>query len=258
MKLDNELLLRGSDLSFSRGGQLLLDKVEIAIHRDEIITVIGPNGAGKTTLVRILLGLLSPSLGKVIAEPGLRIGYVPQRMQVDPVLPLSVERFLRTGGHFTHQEMMQALQEVGAERVLDCPVHQVSGGELQRILLARAILRKPDLLILDEPTQGVDLGGQAELYRLISHLRDRYHCGVLMVSHDLHLVMEASDSVMCLNQHVCCSGRPEAISQHPEYLKLIGDSVGPGLAVYSHEHDHCHDIHGNIHSLDSSEEETHG
>ena len=140
MKLDNELLLRGSDLSFSRGGQLLLDKVEIAIHRDEIITVIGPNGAGKTTLVRILLGLLTPSLGKVIAEPGLRIGYVPQRMQVDPVLPLSVERFLRTGGHFTHQEMMQALQEVGAERVLDCPVHQVSGGELQRILLARALL----------------------------------------------------------------------------------------------------------------------
>lgn len=254
----NELLLRGSDISYSRGGQLLLDKVEIGIHRDEIITVIGPNGAGKTTLVRMLLGLLKPSQGRVVAEPGLKIGYVPQRLQMDPVLPMSVERFLKTAGRFSQLEMIRALQEVGADRVLDCPIHQVSGGELQRIMLARAILRKPDLLILDEPTQGVDLGGQAELYQLISQLRDRYHCGVLMVSHDLHLVMAASDSVLCLNQHVCCSGRPEAISQHPEYLKLIGDSVGPGLAVYSHEHDHSHDIHGNIHTLDESKEEGHG
>ncbi len=254
----NELLLSGSDLSFSRGGQLLLDKVEIAIHRDEIITVIGPNGAGKTTLVRILLGLLKPSQGSVISELGLKIGYVPQRLQMDPVLPMSVERFLKTAGRFSAQAMREALLEVGADRVLDCPISEVSGGEFQRIMLARAILRKPDLLILDEPTQGVDLGGQAELYQLISRLRDRYHCGVLMVSHDLHLVMAASDSVLCLNQHVCCSGRPEAISQHPEYLRLIGDTVGPGLAVYSHEHDHSHDIHGNIHNLDESKEEEHG
>jgi zinc transport system ATP-binding protein len=253
----SEVLISGHGLCYEVSGRRLLDNVDLTIRRQEVITVIGPNGAGKTTLIRVLLGLLQPSSGVVERMDHMSIGYVPQRLQVNPLLPMTVARFMRTACRASAEEIQVVLNDVGLGEIADRSLQKLSGGEWQRTLLARALLRKPDLLVLDEPLQGVDVAGQAELYRLITDLRDRYNCGVLMVSHDLHLVMEASDSVLCLNQHVCCSGRPEAITQHPEYLRLIGDTDAAGLAVYSHHHDHVHDAHGDVHEL-HEEERGHG
>ncbi|RMG49923.1 MAG: metal ABC transporter ATP-binding protein [Gammaproteobacteria bacterium] len=247
-----ELLIEARGLGLVVEGQSILEDVDLALHRGEIITVIGPNGAGKSTLVRLLLGLERPTAGQVWRRPGLRIGYVPQRLQVSPVLPLAVERFLRLGNAVSARQVSETLKEVGAGSLASRALYRLSGGELQRVLLARALLRQPDLLVLDEPAQGVDVAGQASLYRLIAALRDRHGYGVLMVSHDLHLVMAASDSVLCLNHHVCCHGQPEAISRHPEYLRLIGDSqaAADGLAFYRHAHDHCHTLAGTVEEAD--------
>ena len=233
-------------LRVEAGGRVILHEVDLAIEPGQIITVIGPNGAGKTTLIRVLLGLMRPSAGRVSVRRGLRIGYMPQRLQVDEVLPLTVRRFLGLAGRFGRARIAAALGEVGAAALIDQPVQKVSGGELQRVLLARAILREPELLVLDEPAQGVDVAGQGELYQLIARIRKRHGCAVLMVSHDLHLVMEAADSVICLNQHVCCTGHPEAVSRHPEYIKLFGEIETRGLAFYAHDHDHSHGLHGEV------------
>ena len=171
---------------------------------------------------------------------------MPQRLAVDETLPLTVERFLRLGGKASPAARAAALDEVGAGRLADSPIQRVSGGEMQRVLLARALLREPDLLVLDEPVQGVDVAGQVELFGLITHIRNRRGCGVLMVSHDLHLVMAATDTVVCLNHHVCCTGRPEAVTRHPAYLELFGPLAAEGLAVYTHRHDHHHGLDGAV------------
>ncbi|HDP88656.1 MAG TPA: zinc ABC transporter ATP-binding protein ZnuC [Thioalkalivibrio sp.] len=243
-----------SQLRVTLGGRVILHDVDLHIAPGEIVTVIGPNGAGKTTLLQVLLGLRAATSGRVFVRPGLRIGYMPQRIQIDEILPLTVRRFLSLAGRFSRARITAALEEVGAAALVDQPVQGISGGEMQRVLLARAMLREPDLLVLDEPAQGVDVTGQAELYRLIARLRDRHGCAVLMVSHDLHLVMEAADSVVCLNQHVCCTGHPEAVSQHPEYLRLFGTDEARGLAVYSHDHDHHHNLHGEVVPLEPGQE----
>jgi len=241
----SEALVRVDNLSVSFAGRTTLHQVSLTLEPGQIVTLIGPNGAGKTTLVRSVLGLLEPQQGRVWRRPKLRIGYMPQKLQVDPTLPLSVLRFLRLVPGVGRAEAIAALAQVGAQQVLDTPLQQVSGGELQRVLLARALLREPQLLVLDEPVQGVDVAGQAELYRLISQLRDRLGCGVLMVSHDLHLVMSATDQVICLNQHVCCSGHPEQVSGDPAFLELFGQDAR-SLAIYHHHHDHAHDLHGAV------------
>ncbi|MDD3518095.1 MAG: zinc ABC transporter ATP-binding protein ZnuC [Chromatiales bacterium] len=233
-------LIEAHDVSLSFGGREVLQHVDLSLRSGDIITLIGPNGAGKTSLLRILLGLQVPTSGSVARRPGLRIGYMPQRVAIDPVLPLTVRRFLGLGGRYGRAQLIAALEESGVPHLLDQPVQSVSGGEMQRVLLARALLREPDLLVLDEPAQGVDVTGQGEVFRLIAQLRDRHGCGVLMVSHELHLVMAAADSVLCLNRHVCCTGRPEAVSRHPEYLRLFGPMDTRGLAVYTHHHDHHH------------------
>lgn len=240
-----ENLIRASDVSLSIGGRMVLDKVDVDVNRGDIVTLIGPNGSGKTTFVRLLLGLLKPDSGRFQRKKNLHVGYMPQKLHIDPVLPISVRRFITLAGSISNQELDHIVTRVGITGLLDKPVQMVSGGEFQRVLLARALLRKPDLLVLDEPAQGVDINGQQELYKLIASIRDEYHCGVLMVSHDLHLVMEATDQVLCLNTHICCTGRPEAVSKHPEYLKLFGGPLD-GLAVYTHHHDHTHDIHGAV------------
>ncbi|MGK4343103.1 zinc ABC transporter ATP-binding protein ZnuC [Ectopseudomonas oleovorans] len=241
----SDALIRLDGVAVSFNGQPVLDNVQLSVQPGEIVTLIGPNGAGKTTLVRVVLGLLQPDSGNVRRAPRLRIGYMPQKLHVDATLPLSVLRFLRLVPGVDRQRALAALAEVGAEQVIDSPLQSISGGEMQRVLLARALLREPQLLVLDEPVQGVDVAGQAELYRLISRLRERHGCGVLMVSHDLHLVMSATDQVVCLNRHVCCSGHPEQVSGDPAFIELFGQDA-KSLAVYHHHHDHDHDLHGGV------------
>ncbi len=241
----NAPLLRLQGVTVEFAGQAVLQDVQLQVDAGEIVTLIGPNGAGKTTLVRSVLGLLRPTRGEVWRKPRLRIGYMPQKLAVDPTLPLSVLRFLRLVPGVDRRSATQALAEVGAEQVIDNPLQSISGGELQRVLLARALLREPELLVLDEPVQGVDVSGQSELYRLITTLRDRHGCGVLMVSHDLHLVMSTTDRVICLNRHVCCSGHPEQVSGDPAFVELFGQDAR-SLAVYHHHHDHRHDLHGAV------------
>lgn len=239
-------LVRVSGLDLRLGRVPVLSAVDMEVHEGEIVTLIGPNGAGKSTLVRVILGLLAPTRGKVWTRPGLRVGYVPQRMAIDPVLPLTVRRLLTLARPDSAPAPGAVLDEVAAGELIDRSVHDLSGGEFQRVLLARALLREPELLVLDEPVQGVDFGGQLALYTLIGRLRRRRGMGVLLVSHDLHLVMAATDRVICLNQHVCCSGAPEAVSRLPEYAALFGPGAAEGLAVYSHVHDHEHDLAGHV------------
>lgn len=241
----DRLLLSARGLCVQADGRTLLDHIDLDLHEGEIVTVIGPNGAGKTTLLKALLGFVTPSAGSVARSERLQIGYMPQKLALNPLLPMTVERFLRQTGADSGA-ILRALQDTGVANLARQSLHRVSGGELQRVLLARALLRQPQLLVLDEPAQGVDVCGQADLYRLIASLRDRHHCGVLLVSHDLHLVMAATDTVICLNQHICCQGRPEHVSQHPEYLQLFGRQLAEDIAVYTHHHDHDHDLHGNV------------
>lgn len=244
--IDKLSLIEGNGLTVQFGRNIVLDRVNIIVTENQVVTLIGPNGAGKTTLIRVLLGLETVSSGMVCRRPGLRVGYVPQRLYVDPTLPLTVRRFLSLvrGGR---EKVHQVLAEVAASHLVDAPLQRISGGEMQRVLLARALLGKPDLLVLDEPAQGIDVRGRSDLYALISQLSDQYGCGVLMVSHDLHLVMAATDHVICLNRHVCCAGTPSLVSQHPEYMALFGETdIVQTLAVYRHRHDHRHDLNGEV------------
>jgi len=233
------LQLAGVTLAFD--GKCALKDVSLRVYGGEIVTLIGPNGAGKSTLLRVVLGLLKPRQGRVQRKARLRIGYMPQKLHLDSSLPLSVLDFLRLLPGISREKAQNALEQVGAASLITDPLHALSGGELQRVLLARALLRKPELLVLDEPVQGVDSNGQSELYRLIAHLRDRYRCGVLMVSHDLHLVMQRTDWVVCLNRHVCCCGHPEQIVQERAYTELFGSP-----AFYPHHHNHRHALRGQV------------
>jgi zinc transport system ATP-binding protein len=244
MPFDTSALISARGLSVTRNGRELIADVNLDITKREIVTLIGPNGAGKTTLVRVLLGLETPDRGEVHRRPGLRIGYVPQRFDVDAVIPMTVERFLMLGATVPPQRVADILAEVNAGHTRDRQLSQLSGGELQRVVLARALLRDPELLVLDEPVQGVDYAGEAELYTLIARLRDERGFGVLLVSHDLLIVMARSDRVICLNRHVCCSGVPETVAQHPAYARLFGADASRAFAVYRHHHDHRHDIDG--------------
>jgi len=239
-QLRNQALIQAEDVALIISGRTILEKVSLSIKEGEILTVIGPNGAGKTSLLRVLLGLSRPSGGKVTRRSGLRIGYMPQKLAINDTLPLSVERFLLLANS-DRQVVEAAAAETGISALLKQPLSGVSGGEFQRILLARALLRDPQLLVLDEPVQGVDVTGQAELYHLINDIRRRHNCAVLMISHDLHLVMASTDTVVCLNQHVCCAGHPEAVSTDPAFRQLFGSKVTEEIAVYSHHHDHVHD-----------------
>jgi len=239
MTISPETLIQATDIHLVLGENTLLEAVSFSICSGEILTVIGPNGAGKTTLLRVALKLLRPTSGTLYQRPQLTIGYMPQRLQLDPTFPLSVKRFLSFARKGCDTATLRnALKQTGAEHVADAAMQHLSGGELQRVLLCRALLRQPDLLVLDEPVQGVDVHGQVELYQLIGKIRDERGCGVLMISHDLHLVMAATDRVLCLNRHVCCSGTPAVVSSDPEYLRMYGH-----LAIYQHDRAHHHD-HG--------------
>jgi zinc transport system ATP-binding protein len=235
----SEPLVSVEHIFLRRSGRNVLDDASLSVAANEVVTLIGPNGAGKSTLIRVILGLVKPDSGVVQKWDKLRIGYMPQRITIDPSLPLTVERFLSILGS-DRARLQHCLDLTGTGRLCKQPVQSLSGGELQRVLLARALYRDPQLLVLDEPVQGVDVSGQAALYRLIQRIKAETGCGVLMVSHDLHLVMAATDRVVCLNQHVCCEGSPDSVSNNPAFLQLFGEQ-SPDMAIYTHQHDHSHD-----------------
>ena len=237
-------LIRVDHLHFTNtSNRKILNDINFTISPEEITTVIGPNGAGKSTLIKLIAGLLTPTDGKIDKKTNLSIGYVPQKISLNNNMPLKVSRFLSLAG-IDRTTRSAVLKRLNIEHLKSAQMQALSGGEFQRVLLARAISRKPELLILDEPLQGIDVNGQIELYQLIAEMRTDLGCAVVMVSHDLHLVMAQTDSVICLNHHICCHGKPESVSQHPEYIKLFGQHAAQNIAVYTHHHDHHHDIHG--------------
>jgi zinc transport system ATP-binding protein len=244
------LLVSVKAITYRVAKQVVLDNVSLEIARGEVVTLIGPNGSGKTTLAKILLGLQRPDQGEVFKQASLVIGYMPQIIQIDRVLPITVRRFLRIdakNNRLTHRgRIEQVAKQCGIEAILLQQMHDISGGEMQRVLLARALLRNPDLMVLDEPTQGMDMQGQAEFYKLLQSIQKQQKCGILMISHDLHMVMASTSKVICINRHICCQGYPEEINQHPEYLALFGKKEAQAMAVYTHEHDHSHDVSGHI------------
>ena len=234
-------LIATHDLRLVLGGQTVLDGVNIAIEKGEIVTIVGPNGSGKSSLLRALIGALKPAKGSITRSPGLRIGYVPQKLQIDASLPLTVQGFLNLPRRQSRDVVKTALQKAGVPDLAEQQMSSLSGGQFQRVLLARALLNTPDILILDEATQGLDQPGAAAFYRQIEDVRREMGCAVLMVSHDLHVVMAASDRVLCLNGHVCCEGTPEIVADAPEYRALFGTGTQGALALYRHEHTHSHD-----------------
>lgn len=248
----NEILVSLANAGVQRSGRWLVRGVEFSVRKGEIVTLIGPNGSGKSTSAKIAIGVLKPNEGTVSRKAGLRVGYVPQKLSVDWTMPLSVRRLMTLTGPLPTAEIDAALEATGIAHLANAQVQHLSGGEFQRSLLARAIARKPDLLVLDEPVQGVDFSGEIALYDLIKNIRNSTSCGILLISHDLHVVMAETDTVICLNGHVCCRGTPQAVSQSPEYMRLFGGSAAKALAIYSHHHDHTHLPDGRVQHADGS------
>ncbi len=243
-------LITTKNVGVRHGSLAALDDVDFHIDAGEIVTIVGPNGSGKSTLMRVLLGAIRPDSGSVTRKAGLKIGYVPQKLHIDQTLPISVRRFLDLPKRTSTKAAQKALSVAGADGLEKRQMSALSGGQFQRVLLARAILSKPDILILDEATQGLDQPGSAAFYQRIEDMRNQLGCAVLMVSHELHVVMSASDRVICLNGHVCCAGTPEVVSAAPAYRELFGTGTGGALALYRHDHDHSHggDTQSHVHS----------
>ncbi|WP_377275260.1 zinc ABC transporter ATP-binding protein ZnuC [Rhizobium sp. R86522] len=235
-----------------RNGRWLVRGVDFSVRPGEIVTLIGPNGSGKSTSAKMAIGVIKADEGRVERKAGLRVGYVPQRLSVDWTMPLTVRRLMTLTSPLSNTEVEEALEAVGIAHLAGAEVQHLSGGEFQRALLARAMARKPDILVLDEPVQGVDFSGEIALYDLITSIRNSTGCGILLISHDLHVVMAETDTVICLNGHVCCRGTPAAVSQSPEYMQLFGAKAARTLAVYSHDHDHTHLPDGRVLHADGS------
>jgi len=234
-------LISTRGLNVRLGGRTVLNNVDVDIHRGEIVTIVGPNGSGKSTFLRALIGAQPLASGQILRAKGLRIGYVPQKLAIDASLPITVQRFLGLPRRVSTQEAISALDQAGVPDLHARQMSDLSGGQFQRVLLARALLEKPQLLLLDEATQGLDQPGSAAFYQQIEAVRQALDCAVVMVSHDLHVVMAASDRVLCLNGHVCCQGTPEIVASAPEYRALFGTGTKGALALYRHEHSHSHD-----------------
>ena len=243
--IDNDLLVKVSDAGLYKNGKWLVKGVNLNITKGKIVTLIGPNGSGKTTTAKIALGLYKNIEGTVERLTN-KISYVPQKVSIDWTLPVRVIDFMVLTQDLQDQEINDALNLTGVEHLKNNNLRELSGGEFQRVLLARAIAKKPDLLVLDEPVQGVDFTGEVELYALIKKISETLQCGILLISHDLHVVMSATDYVVCLNGHVCCSGTPVAVAQNKEYKELFGEKSSQLLSLYEHEHDHVHSSDGKI------------
>jgi zinc transport system ATP-binding protein len=254
---DADILVSARGIGVEGRDRWLVRGVDLTVRRGEIVTLIGPNGSGKSTTIKTLLGVLTPTEGTVTRAPGLRVGYVPQKLAIDWTLPLTVDRFLSLTAPVPKAARAAALERVGIGPLARAELRFLSGGEFQRALLARAMVRDPDLLVLDEPAQGVDYAGEAMLYELIAAIRTETNCGVVLISHDLHVVMAATDTVICLNGHVCCSGTPASVAEDPVYRGLFGPRAAEALAVYRHDHDHVHLPDGRVRHADGTVTDDH-
>lgn len=246
MDTQSNILVKLDNISVMLNNKQILNDINLEIHRNAVTTLVGPNGAGKSTLLKVILKLMKPDNGHISYAKNLSIGYVPQKISLDHNLPLTVLQFLKLKKTVKIQQIHTISELLSIDHLLQNSMHKLSGGELQRVLLARALLNKPQLLVLDEPVQGVDMNGQIELYQLINESKKRFNCAVLMVSHDLHLVMANTDQVICINQHVCCMGTPESVSSDPDFIHHFGSDLAENFAVYTHHHDHHHTLHGEV------------
>lgn len=241
----NSTLISANKITVVKDQKKILDAVSLQISPAEIVTLIGPNGSGKTSLIKSLIGLINANSGSVYRKASLKVAYVPQLLDIDSAMPLTVLSFLKLENN-NEVIVLNKLARTGAEQLAQNQVSRLSGGELRRVLLARALLKDADLLVLDEPSAGLDFRGQAQLYELLTDIRNETQCGILLVSHDLHLVMAATDKVICLNHHICCEGKPSDINQHPEYLRLFSGEHSEAVSVYSHHHNHEHGLDGHV------------
>ena len=242
---DKKILLKVENAGISINGKPLVQGVSLEIKKGQIVTLIGPNGSGKSTTAKIALGIYKNIDGSVEKYTN-KVGYVPQKISIDWTLPLRVNDFMVLTENINDDEINDALSLTGVMHLKNKNLGNLSGGEFQRVLLARAISRKPDLLVLDEPVQGVDFTGEIALYELIKKISDTLNCGILLISHDLHTVMSATDHVVCLNGHVCCSGSPSDVARNNEYKALFGEQASQTLSIYEHKHDHVHSNDGEV------------
>ncbi len=242
----SSILTKLKSVGVQRNKRWLIHNINLTVNRGEIVSVIGPNGAGKSTVGKIVAGSMLPDVGTVERAKGIRVGYVPQKVHIDSTLPMTVRRLVQMSRVKQSQEIDEMLSQLRILSLVDSPVQDLSGGEFQRALLARVLLTKPDLLILDEPTTGLDFAGEANLYQHIEDVRDSYNCGVLLICHDLHIVLANTNRVVCLNVHVCCSGKPKKIVGDEAFIQLYGQEVADSHAVYLHDHDHSHNLDGSI------------
>ena len=235
------MLIKISNLEVKYGSKFVLKNMNLSLNAGEIVTIVGPNGSGKTTLFKAIIGTVPVSKGTIVIKSNLRIGYVPQQLKIDQTLPITVERFLKLSNINFEKSLDKTELILGSKDLLDVQINSLSGGEMQRVLLARALINDPQVLLLDEATRGLDQPGVAAFYRKIENIRKSTNCAILMISHDLHVVMSSSDRVICVNGHICCQGTPEIVATSPEYQALFGGDVDGTFALYRHHHDHKHD-----------------
>lgn len=240
-----KLLVKLENAGVFRSSKWLVRGISLEINQGEIVTLIGPNGSGKTTTAKMILNILNTDEGLVTGKTS-KMAYVPQKINIDWTMPLRVIDFMKITNTLNNTQITESLSMTGVDKLLYNQIHSLSGGEFQRVLIARAIAKKPDLLVLDEPVQGVDFNGEIALYNLIKEISVNLNCGILLISHDMHFVMSTTDHVICLNGHICCSGSPSNVVKNPEYIKLFGQHNSETLSYYQHHHDHSHNHDGSI------------
>ena len=241
----NKLLVKLENAGVQRMSKWLVKGISFEISQGQIVTLIGPNGSGKTTTAKMILNIMNADEGQITRNTD-KMAYVPQKINIDWTMPLRVIDFMKITNNLNNNQVIESLTTTGVDKLLYNQIHNLSGGEFQRVLIARAIAKKPDLLVLDEPVQGVDYNGEIALYNLIKKISVHLNCGILLISHDMHFVMSTTDHVVCLNGHICCSGAPSSVVKNPEYIKLFGEHNSETLSYYQHHHDHSHDNDGSV------------
>ena len=242
---ENNPLVKLENAGVYKSSKWLVKGISFEVNNGQIVTLIGPNGSGKTTTAKMILNILNADEGLVTSNTN-KMAYVPQKINIDWTMPLRVIDFMKLTSSINNAQITEALTLTGVEKLLYDEVHNLSGGEFQRVLIARAVAKKPELLVLDEPVQGVDFNGEIALYNLIKKISDKLNCGILLISHDMHFVMSATDHVICLNGHICCSGTPSSVVKNPAYIKLFGEHNAETLSYYQHHHDHSHNNDGSV------------